>query len=178
MFCSNCGNALADNDKFCCKCGSAVAAAVVEEAPVAEVPAPVAEPVVEPAYVAPVAEPVYTAPTYVAPAVAAEPVVSTKDKVLGFVGMGLSIFSVFIASICVMVLMGLLDTGVGIAGLLVSIVYGMLSLPPAIIGRILCTKSMEAGNNSAPCNVGIKLSLVGFILTGVKLFFGFICSVS
>jgi len=175
-YCSQCGNAIDNGAKFCSHCGAAVAAAA---APVYnEVPEVNTLPV-EPAPVvaAPVATaPVATAPVATAPAVAAEPVVSAGTKVLGFVGMGLSIFALAFASICVLIVLGLVEeTGAGFA---FSLVYSMLTVPPAIIGRILCGKSMAAGNTSAVCSVGSKLSLAAIIVSGVMLFLGFVNLIS
>lgn len=158
-FCSKCGNPLEENSKFCAKCGTPVQ----DAAPAA------------PAYTAPAA-PVYTAPaapTYTAP-VAAEPVVSPKAKVLGFVGMGVSIFGLFMAAI------GLLYTFVGMAteetgmGFAFSFAFALFSLPCAIVGRMLCNNSIGMGNNATPCTVGSKLGIAGIIVTAAMLFFGFI----
>ena len=55
MFCKNCGTPLADDAKFCGKCGTATANAA---APVQNA-APVVNPTVAPTYVAP-QEPTYT----------------------------------------------------------------------------------------------------------------------
>lgn len=171
-FCTHCGNALGADAKFCGKCGAAVAAPVAA-APVVEAPvvaAPVVEaPVVE---IIPEVAAVPAAPVYVAPVVNTEPVLSTKDKVLGFVGMGLGIGALFFA------IVGLLYTMIGMEayamGFGMSFAFSLFSVPMAIIGRILCGKSMDAGNTSAACSVGSKLSLAAIIVSGVMVFLGFV----
>ena len=169
-YCSQCGNAIDNGAKFCSHCGAAVAAAA---APVYnEVPEVNTLPV-EPAPVATapvVAAPVATAPVATAPAVAAEPVVSAGTKVLGFVGMGLGIGALFFAVIgLISTLQGLEEVGMGFG---MSIGFGMFSVPAAIVSRILCNKSIQAGNTSAVCNVGSKLSLAAIIVSGVMAFIG------
>ncbi len=64
MFCSQCGNKLPDNAKFCARCGQrAMRAPVPEPVFEAPVPEPVFEtPIPEPVFEAPVPEPVFEAP--------------------------------------------------------------------------------------------------------------------
>ncbi len=96
-FCSNCGNQIDTAAKFCGNCG----------APVAVPAEPVAVPVPE--------TPVVVVPAEPERVYAAEPVVSVKTKVFGFVGMGLSIGGLFFAIIGVLyTLMGCFaEIGVG-----------------------------------------------------------------
>lgn len=173
-YCSKCGTPTNEDDKFCMHCGTPVAVPVQPEpvAPVvpvqAEPVAPVAPVQAEPvAPVAPVrSEPM---PVYVAPA---EPVVSGKDKALGFVGMGLAIFGLFFACIGILYTMiGMAEEGLGFG---MSIAFSMFSLPLSIVGGVLCGKSYNAGNHSAPCSVGSKLRIAGIIVSAVMLFLGFV----
>ena len=149
-FCSNCGNSLEADAKFCRNCG----------APVAEYQTPPCAP----------AAPVVVPPV---PQVYGDPVVSTKGKVLGFVGMGLSIGGFFFA------VLGLLYTFIGMAeeGALAfafSISFSLFSMPLSIVGNSLSRRSRSMGNNSTPCSVGSKLGIAGIIVSAVMLFFGFI----
>lgn len=185
-YCSSCGNYLDDSAKFCSVCGAQVKApaAVVAPAEPVVTAAPVAEPVVEPAApvvepVAPVVEPVKpAAPVYCAPAepvrtYTAAPIVSTKTKVFGFVGMGLGIGSLFFA------VLGIIYTAIGMfggigAGFGFSIGFGIFSAPCGIIGIKFCNDSYKAGNTSKVCNIGKKLAIAGIIVSGVMAFLGFI----
>lgn len=116
------------------------------------------------------AEPPVQEPVAVIPA---EPVVSTKTKVLGFVGMGLGIGGLVFGSLgCLYTLLGLLTEGV--AGFVFSLVFGLFSVPLSIVGKILSNQSHEGGNPSSSCTVGSRLALAGIIVSGVMLFFGFI----
>lgn len=158
-YCSNCGNQIDASAKFCSSCGTPV-------------PNPVPE---TPVYTAPV-EPVYTAPvaqTYIVPAAPAVQKVSVKAKVLGFIGMGLGIESLFAAIYgLVVTLAGMEETGFAFA---MSVVLGLfISLPTGIIGKILSNRSAQAGNTSGACSAGSKLSIAAIIVSGVMLFFGVI----
>ena len=184
-FCSKCGTPTNESDKFCMHCGTPVAAPVQPEpvAPVAPVqPEPVApvapvqpEPVVpvapvQPEPAAPVApvqpEPV---PVCVAPA---EPVVSGKDKALGFVGMGLAILGLFFACIGILYTMiGMSEQGFGFG---MAFAFSLFSLPLSIVGGVLCGNSYNAGNRSTACSVGSKLRIAGIIVSAVMLFLGFV----
>lgn len=149
LFCSNCGNSLNEDVKFCPNCGTAIP----EKDPT---PAP--------------ATPVYEAPVYEVPAV---PVVSTKAKVLGYIGMGLAIGGLVLAVI------GLIYTFFGMAigekvGFVFSFVFGCGSFPLSIVGGVLCNNSIHMGNHSAPCSVGTKLRVAGIIVSAAMLFFGFL----
>ena len=168
-FCSNCGNQIDANTKFCGICGAPVEAPVAPAAPVPPV-APVVTPVVEtpvqPTFVAP--PPVM--PEYVYPA---EPVVSAKDKAMGFVGMGLAIGGLFLA------IFGIIYTLIGLGaemgmGFGMSIGFGIFTRPLSIVGKILCGRSQDAGNTSGACSVGAKLALAAIIVSAVMMFFGFI----
>lgn len=154
-FCSNCGNQLDTSAKFCGNCGAPVAA---QNEPVAE---PVSETVVAVAPAEP--ERVY----------AAEPVVSVKTKVFGFVGMGLAIGGLFFAIIGVLyALIGCFaEVGVGFG---MSLGFGAFSWPLCIVGKIFCARSQESGNTSNVCSIGSKLSIAGMIVSGVMMFFGLI----
>ena len=189
-FCPKCGFQLISEDNFCPNCGS-----VVEnrQPPVQEEPVPVTPEQAEPEYtvsVTPVyaqpSAPVYpipTTPVYTAPdaqayqaqtavPVVAEPTVSAKTKVLGFVGMGVAIEGLFMA------VFGLLYTLAGMSmegvGFVFALVWGAFSLPSGIVGRFLCNKSQLAGFKSGACTAGIKVGLAAIIVTAVMLFFGFI----
>ncbi len=151
QYCTNCGNVMDDNAKFCSKCGTS-AAAPASKAPVYSQP-------VAPAYSQPVAR-------------SAEPIISIKAKALGFVGMGLGIAGLIFAII------GLLYTFVGISeqglGFGFSIAFSLFSMPVSIIGRIMAGQAMDGGNTSGSCTAGANLSLAAIIVTCVMLFFGFI----
>ncbi len=164
-FCSNCGNHLEENAKFCSKCGSAIAAPVTPPAPAAPVEAPVPA---EPVYSAPVYTPIYNAPAVI-------PEVSGKTKALGFVGMGLGIGGLFFA------IFGLLFTIANMdsyyddgTALFLAIYMSIFSMPLSIVGRILAGKSRDGGNLSSVCRVGTSLGLAGLIVSCVMLFLGFV----
>lgn len=145
-FCINCGNQLAENDKFCNACGAKVSEAntYMQES-------------LQPAYVE--AKP-------------AEVVVSAKDKALGFVGMGLSIGGLFMACFGILyTALGMIETGLGFG---MSIAFSLFSLPLSIVGRNLCNRSVERGNTAKPCSIGRGLGLAGIIVTGVMLFLGIV----
>ena len=154
-FCSNCGNPVQPDSKFCANCG-----AVVSEVNMAPV-APAAPVVVEPA----------------PQVVCGEPVCPTNARVLGFVGMGLSIGGVVMAAIFLLytiVFMGIDgETAFG-----ASLIYGMISMPLSIVGGVLSDKGRNMGNRSAVCSVSSKLRIAGIIVTAVMLFVGLIGLVS
>lgn len=142
--CYKCGNEFENGDKFCRSCGAVLPAAQPEP--------PVQEPVA---------------------VIHAEPVVSTKTKVLGYVGMGLGIGGLFFACFgCLYTLIGLFAEG--FVGFIFSLIFGLFSVPLSIVGKILCNQSYEGGNPSSTCTVGSKLALAGIIVSGVMVFFGFI----
>ncbi len=147
-YCSQCGNAIDENAKFCSKCGAPVAAS-----------APV--------------QPAYSQPTYTQPAPRpAEVCISPKTKALGFVGMGLGIAGLFFAVLGLLyTLIGITESGLGFG---LSIGFGLFSMPLGIVGRVLATQSMENGNTSGSCTAGANLGLAAIIVTCVMLFFGFI----
>lgn len=181
-FCSNCGHPLEGGHKFCSVCGARVAEPVVTEPvrpaePVMAEPFPVQPTMVEAAPTQPVqpVQPVYAyAP--VQPAVAATPVPTKKDKILGFVGMGLSIGGLFLGVIGLLYTFIFLAGEVAVATTVFALFFGMFSMPLSIVGRILSKKSMDAGNVSTPCSIGCKLGLAGIIVSAVMLFFGLIGS--
>ncbi|MBR4109545.1 MAG: zinc-ribbon domain-containing protein [Oscillospiraceae bacterium] len=149
--CTNCGNQLAEGNKFCSVCGT---------------PVPAPEPIPEAVPAAADPQPYY------APAVTAEPVISVKTKVLGFVGMGLSIGGLFFAVLGILyALIGMVEQGLGFA---FAIAFGMFSMPLSIVGRILANKSREEGNLSNVCSVGSGVGLGGIFATGAMLFLGII----
>ncbi len=99
--------------------------------------------------------------------------VPVKAKVMGFIGMGLSIGGL------IMAIIGLLYTFIFIsiepeAGFVFSLIYGLFSLPLSIVGGMLCKNSAGMGNRSAACSAGSKLGVAGIIVSGVMLFFGLI----
>lgn len=151
-FCSNCGNQLDTSAKFCGNCGAPVAVPAEPVASETFVPVAPAEP-----------ERVYMA----------EPVISVKTKVFGFVGMGLGIGGLFFAIIGVLyTLMGCFaEIGVGFG---FSLGIGAFSWPLCIVGKIFCARSQESGNTSNVCSIGSKLSIAGMIVSGVMMFFGLI----
>lgn len=147
-FCSNCGKPLDPSSNFCNNCGVAVG----------ENNAPVTP----------------TTPTIIEPAaqVYNVPINSTKSKVLGFVGMGLSIAGLTFA------ILGLLYTFIGVSaeealGFGFSVAFGLFSMPLSIVGGILCGRSSSMGNYSAACSVGSKLRVAGIIVSAIMLFVGF-----
>ncbi len=151
-FCSNCGNPLNQDNKFCPNCGNLIP-------PKSTPPTP--------------AEPIYyepSTPVYVA---TATPVVSTKAKVLGFVGMGLSIGGLVMAALGLLYTFIFMGFGEGLS-LIYALIFGFFSFPLSIVGGILSNNSMNMGNYSTPCSVGSKLCIVGIILSAVMLFFGFL----
>ena len=145
-YCVNCGNQLAETDKFCNACGAKVSEAntYMQES---------------------------LQPTYVE-AKPAEVVVSAKDKALGFVGMGLSIGGMFMAVLGILyTALGMIETGLGFG---MAVAFSLFSLPLSIVGRNLCNRSVERGNTAKPCSIGRGLGLAGIIVTGVMLFLGII----
>ena len=157
-FCSNCGNPLEENAKFCSKCGSAIAASTDTPAAPVEVPA-------EPVYSAPVYTPIYSTPAVI-------PQVTGKTKALGFIGMGLGIGGLFFSIIGIIyTLLGMGFDGLGFG---FSIGFGLFSMPLSIVGRILAGRSRDSGNLSGACGAGTSLGLAGFIVSCVMLFLGFI----
>lgn len=149
-FCSNCGNSLDVTSKFCPNCGTAIAEVTPEPAAV----------IVESA-----------------PQVYEAPVVPTKAKVLGFIGMGFGISGLCLAvlGLFYMAIFSALDAAGGFG---MSIGFGIFSLPCSIVGRVLCSKSAGLGNYATPCSVGSKTGLAGIIVTAAMLFIGFIILVS
>ncbi len=149
-YCINCGNQLTENDKFCNACGTKVSEAAPEVNTYAQ----------------------ETVQPYYVPAKPAEIVVSTKDKVLGFVGMGLSIGGLVFAIFGIFAtLIGMAEEGIGFG---MSIGYGIFSLPLSIASKILAGQSKNAGNTSAAVSVGSGIGLAGIIVSGVMLLLGFI----
>lgn len=143
-FCTKCGNQLEPGVRFCVRCG----------APVSDQ----AEPAPRPDY---------------SRAVAAKPVVSAKTKALGFVGMGLGIGGLIFAVLGILYTITFLSLEPA-AGFGASVGFGVFSLPCGIVGKVLCGRSMEAGNESAACSVGGKLALASLIVSAVMLLLGFI----
>ena len=171
-FCTKCGKQLDSSAKFCSGCGEPVNPPVVHTTPVGEIRVPQEPPVYEP-------RPAYqSAPQvrYQQPAQVRyqqpEVVISTKTKVLGFVGMGLGIGALFFAVLGILyTLIGMEDGAVAFG---MSVGFGMVSVPCGIVGMLLSNQSMDGGNRSKACSVGVKLSLAGLIVSGVMVFLGLI----
>ena len=186
FYCTQCGNALEDGMKFCNRCGVPATepaapaapeyveivceepACTAPETPVYAAPeAPVYEPFAEQSYYMPPVNPYAPAPY-----VEATPVVSVKDKAMGFVGMGLGIGGLFFAVFGLLyTLMGMVETGVAFV---FSLIFGLISMPLSILGRKFAGDSAEHGNTAAACSVGAKLGIAGLVVSCVMLFFGFI----
>ena len=148
-YCTQCGFALEEGSKFCKNCGASVAAVTTP------------------------AQAVYTEPVqqYEAPVtLVGTPVVSTKDKVFGFVGMGLGIGSLVMAILGLLyTLLGMVEVGLAFG---MSIGFGIFSAPMGFIGRSMCRNSAAKGNLSRACSVGSSLSVVGIIISFVMLLLG------
>ncbi len=164
-----------------------VAEQPIYQAPVAEQPVynqpPVAEAPVyqQPVYQQPVAEqPVYQQPVAEQPVYNQAPVyqqntapeVEGSAKVKGFIGMGLSIGGVVMATIGFIAMLSNFNIiGVGFA---CGLVFGIFGLPLSIVGMILSGKAIEAGFVGTPTKLGKIFGLVGTILSGVSIFLSFI----
>ena len=184
-FCTNCGKPVNEGSNFCRNCGAPVGALAEQMkdvpavqpdvAPVEQTYAAPAEQTyavpVEPVYVQPVA-PVYAVPVEQTYAVPAEPEISVKTKVLGFVGMGVSIFGLFFS------VFGLLNTLIGMSeyamGFGMAVAFSLFSLPCGIVGMVLSNQSRNAGNIAKSASVGAKLGLASVIVSCVMLFLGFV----
>ena len=177
-FCEKCGKPVEETAKFCRNCGEPLPASESVE-PAYSNPGTYAYPTPEnvlfkePEPVAPVyaepAVPVYSVPIYPEPA---EPVVSVKTKVLGFVGMGVSIFGLFFAVFGLLyTLIGMSEVGLGFG---FAIGFNLFSLPCGIVGMVLSNQSRNAGNIAKSASVGAKLGLASVIVSGVMLFLGFV----
>ena len=145
-FCPNCGQRVEETMKCCPNCG----AAVNQPAPVYPMPA--------------------------------KPGIPGKVKAKGYVGLGLSIdaliasiIGLYFTMIFFLVSTGVyLEEGIGM-GFVTTIfgwIFGAITLPVGIVGRIMCKKSMEAGNTSKACSAGAKLGLAGIILSVITLVLG------
>lgn len=145
-YCSSCGNPLDADARFCNKCG----ASVVPSGPV--------QPVFE-----------QQAVSYGAPA---RPVAQVKDKVLGFVGMGLTIFGLFLALLGMLyTLIGMMEPGLAFA---FAIAFGFFTMPLGCAGRSMCRNSAANGNTSGACTAGSGMGLATIILSCVMFFLGFV----
>ena len=132
-----------------------------------------------PTYAAPAA-PTYAYPAAPAtPAYPATPVTATapaadgKTKAQGFVGLGLSIGGLVFAIIGLIYCLSLMGWD-GVTAFGASIGYGIFSFPCSIVGKILASKSREAGNTSGACGAGSKLGVAGLVVSIVMMGFGFI----
>ena len=163
-FCTHCGKQVDPSAKFCSGCGEPLNPPVVHTTPVGEIRVPQEPPVYKP-------QPVYQpAPQvrYQQPA----PAISTKTKVLGFVGMGLGIGALFMAVLGILyTLIGMMDGALAFG---MSVAFGMFSVPCGIVGMLLSKQSMEGGNRSKVCTIGVKLSIAGLIVSGVMMLCGLI----
>lgn len=148
-FCTQCGTKLAPGDRFCPNCGAAVTRNVscdFESQSFDAVPEPLA----------------CTMPQ--------TPVVPTKAKVFGFVGMGLAIAGLFFSVIGV--LMTLVTVEVEGLALAMAIAYGLLSAPFTITGLVLSAKSKGLGFRGAAATAGVSLGIVSVILIVISLLAG------
>lgn len=178
IFCSQCGAAMEDNAKFCQKCGNPVAPAA-PEAPVYTQPQYAQPQYAQPQYTQPQytqpQAPVYPQSAYPQPVSAyqpEEPAVPGKVKANGFVGMGLAIGGLIFAVIGI--LYTLIFMEMPPAGFVFALVMGIFSMPLSFVGRSLCNKSIDQGNTSNSCSVGLKIGIAAIIVSGIMLFFGVI----
>lgn len=162
-FCTNCGNQLNKETKFCPSCGKAVETAVVSaEKPVAEVAVLPAEVIV--------AEPV------------AKRRAPAKTKALGFVGMGIAIIGLYCALIACgetfMYAAMLLDTvynaGAGEAVFVMALIFTIMFLPICIVGLCLSSASKKTGFTIKAATLGEVFGVIGCVLICLLLFVGFI----
>ncbi len=173
-FCIQCGAQLPENVSFCPNCGQkAENSAPVNkqpEAPVYEQTWP-QQPVYEqPQY----QQPVYQQPQYQyaqQPVYTAQPVVETKSKVMGFIGMGLGIGALFF---------GFLASIWAIAGLdeyamaTMAVAYGIVTAGLGVPAKILASKAGSGGFLGGPTKIGNIFGLIGIIAGGAAFFFGII----
>ena len=151
--CINCGNPLSASDKFCSCCGAKVPE-VRQEVPVQPV------------------RPAQNDQYYYSAVKPAQVELSRKDKVFGFVGMGLSIGGVFMAALgLIYTMIGMIETGAGFA---ISLIFGMFSVPLSIVGLKLTRRSKDAGNTSGTCTAGTATGIAGIAVSGLMAFLGFI----
>ena len=107
-----------------------------------------------------------------APAMTTPPVYYKRRKVLGFVGMGLSVGGVAMAGIGLLyTLIGLMS---GIMAFIFSLFFGFYSIPLSLVGGVLSDKARSMGNPSSVCTIGSKLRIVGIIISVAMLFLGVI----
>lgn len=154
--CPNCKTESETKINFCPKCGSTMGEIVVTS------PAPV----------------VNEQPK--APVIPAQPIVSTYtqpatqySKAKGIVGMALSIAGLFFAFLAFVYTVALIDLE-GALAFGMSIGFTIFSLPLSIVGLVLSKGNANLGDTSTFVKVGKILGLIGVILSGVALFFGFI----
>lgn len=151
--CINCGNPLSASDKFCSRCGARVPE-IRQEIPVQPV------------------QPAQNDQYYYSAVKPARVELSKKDKIFGFVGMGLSIGGVFMAVLGLLYTMiGMIETGIGFA---MAIAFGMFSVPLSIVGLKLTGQSKDAGNTSGVCTAGTATGIAGIAVSGLMVFLGFI----
>ncbi len=184
-FCIQCGAQLPENVSFCPSCGQKVAEAepvYTAQAPVYEQPAPQAPVYEQPASQQPTYEqpqyqpPVYQQPQYQyaqQPVYTAQPVVETKFKVMGYIGMGLGIgalFFGFLATILSLVGLGYY----GYESAVLAITYGILAAGLGVPAKILAAKALGGGFVSTPAKLGNIFGLVGIIAGGTAFMLGVI----
>lgn len=149
-YCISCGQRVEDGAKHCPVCGAAI-------------------PAEQPVYVQPVP-------------VQATPRVPVKARVLGYVGLGLGIdglassiiflllTAIYMAMAAIFYLQG--EGSVGFIPVFLSLYFGFFSIPIALVGRMLCRKSMAGGNTSKACSVGEKLNIAALIVSIVMIVLG------
>ena len=149
--CSKCGNQVPEDMIFCGLCGTAVEN--------------------KPAYIPVAQEPAYTV---------VAPRVPGGVKAQGFIGMGLSIRGLYSGVIGMPIVLllevcAMLYIWFGLAivpsfyALLYAFVFCTISLPPSIVGMVLCAQSRKRGNPSRACTAGRRLALSSIIVNAVMI---------